>query len=464
MVFLSFAAQPPEIISGRIYSGPGAAPLLSAASAWSGLATELHATASSYAAVLSGLSGGWQGPAAAAMAAAAAPYVTWLSTTAAQAEETATQAGAAAGAYESAFAGIVPPPVIAANRSQLASLVAGNILGQNSAAIATTEAQYAQMWAQDVAAMVGYATASQASTQLTAFTAPSPTTADNGTAGQAAATAAAGQSAAGSTAQSTLAQLAQGVGAAPTQYSDGAADALNTLTGNPDAAGLYESFWNFQSSIGSEATWTNAVGGTTNLGMTQIRLFHKLPAPAAIPKSALGGGLMSSGLAGGGPAVGLAKGLTTGLTTAASATAGSASTVGALSVPPSWATAAPAIKLASLALPNAAMAATPAAGLGGLLSPAALGSLTGGALGGPATRAATPGVRVVAANAKNREAPVKLDQVIAQLQQTPDVVQHWNVDEAGLDDLVAKLSLKPGIHAVHVCAEGEDVPAQSALG
>jgi PPE-repeat protein len=46
MVFQSFAAQPPEIISGLIYSGPGAAPLLSAASAWSGLAAELHASAS----------------------------------------------------------------------------------------------------------------------------------------------------------------------------------------------------------------------------------------------------------------------------------------------------------------------------------------------------------------------------------------------------------------------------------
>jgi PPE-repeat protein len=459
MVFQSFAAQPPEIISGLIYSGPGAAPLLSAASAWSGLAAELHATASSYAAVLSGLSGGWQGPAATTMAAAAAPYVTWLSTTAAQAEETAGQASAAASAYESAFAGIVPPPVIAANRSQLASLVAGNILGQNSAAIATTEAQYAQMWAQDVAAMVGYATASQAATQLTAFTAPPRTTNDN--TGQAAAAAEAAQASAQSTAQSTLAKLGQAIATAPSQYTDGAQNAVGAVTGDTDMAGLYESFWNFQSSIGSEGTWTNAVGGTTNLGMTQVRLFHKLPSPPAIPKSALGGGLMSAGLAAG-PATGLARGVAT----AASASAASASTVGALSVPPSWATAAPAIKLASVAVPTTALGAAPAAQLGGLLSPAALGSLTGGALGGPATRVAAPGVRVVAANAKNRDAPVKLDQVIAQLQQTPDVVQHWNVDEAGLDDLVAKLSLKPGIHAVHVCAEDEAVPTgpQSALG
>ncbi len=46
--------------------------------------------------------------------------------------------------------------------------------------------------------------------------------------------------------------------------------------------------------------------------------------------------------------------------------------------------------------------------------------------------------------------PIPLDKVIAQLQEQPDQVQHWNVDEAGLDDLVAKLSTKPGIHAVHL--------------
>lgn len=449
MVFQSFAAQPPEIISGRIYSGPGAAPLLTAASAWTGLAGELHATAQSYAAVVSGLTGGvWQGPAATAMAAAAAPYVSWLSTTAAQAEQTAGQARAAASAYESAFAGIVPPPVIAANRTELASLVAGNILGQNSAAIATVEARYGRMWAQDVAAMVGYATASQAATRLTSFTAPAQTTDDSGTARQAAATAETSQTSAGSSVQSMLSNLGQATGTAP-----------GTGAEAPGVSGLYESFWNMQSSIGSEATWTNFAGSSTSFGMTQFKLVHKVAGLPAVAKSALGGGLVSSGLAGGGSAAGAARGVAT-----AAASAGSASTVGALSVPPSRATTVPAIKLAALGVPN--VAAAPSAGLGGLLSPAALGSLAGGALGGPAARVAQPGVRVVAANAKTRDAPVKLDQVIAQLQQTPDVVQHWNVDEAGLDDLVAKLSLKPGIHAVHVCAEGEEVPAgqQSALG
>jgi hypothetical protein len=143
--------------------------------------------------------------------------------------------------------------------------------------------------------------------------------------------------------------------------------------------------------------------------------------------------------------------------------------VGALSVPPNWASASSAIQLASTSLPEAALAAAPGAGsVPGMLAPAALGSAAGGALGAPAARTRTiaPVARVVSTNIADREAPVPLDQVIAQLQQTPDVVQHWNVDQAGLDELVAKLSLKPGIHAVHVLEDevSELAGSNSALG
>ena len=43
----------------------------------------------------------------------------------------------------------VPPPVIAANRVLLLNLIATNFFGQNTPAIAVTEAQYMEMWAQD---------------------------------------------------------------------------------------------------------------------------------------------------------------------------------------------------------------------------------------------------------------------------------------------------------------------------
>jgi PPE-repeat protein len=83
------------------------------------------------------------------MAQSATPYVAWLSTTAAKAEAAASQAQAAASAFETAFASVVPPPLIAANRTDLTSLVATNVFGKNIPAMAATEAQYAEMWTKD---------------------------------------------------------------------------------------------------------------------------------------------------------------------------------------------------------------------------------------------------------------------------------------------------------------------------
>ena len=163
--------------------------MLTAAAAWNGLAIELRSQATNYSSVISNLTAeGWRGPASTAMAAAAAPYTAWMNTTAAQAEQTANQAVAAASAYEAAFGMTVPPPVIAANRSQLASLVATNLLGQNTPAIAATEAQYGEMWAQDAAAMYGYAAQSATATKVPSFTTAPQTTTTGVLAGQAAAT------------------------------------------------------------------------------------------------------------------------------------------------------------------------------------------------------------------------------------------------------------------------------------
>jgi len=110
----------------------------------------------------------------------------WMSTTAAQAEQAAAQAQAAASAYEAAFAMTVAPAVIAANRSQTMLLIATNILGQNTPAIAANEAHYGEMWAQDSAAMYAYAGSSAAASKLTLFTSPPQTTNPAGLAGQAA--------------------------------------------------------------------------------------------------------------------------------------------------------------------------------------------------------------------------------------------------------------------------------------
>jgi PPE-repeat protein len=232
------ATLPPEINSARMYSGPGSAPMLAAAAAWNTMAAEMHSAAASYGSVVSELtSESWLGSSSMSMSAAAAPYLAWLSTTATQAEQGATQANAAVTAYESAFAMTVPPAIVATNRAQLSNLVATNAFGQNTPAIAATEAQYGEMWAQDAVAMNGYAGASDSASELTPFTAPQSTTNVNGAADQAAAVAQAAETPTG-TAQSILSSAASdgilahlgnllSIGSDPSSQLSGLASLLN---------------------------------------------------------------------------------------------------------------------------------------------------------------------------------------------------------------------------------------------
>jgi PPE-repeat protein len=165
---MDFLTLPPEVNSVRVYAGLGSGSMLAAVAAWDGLAAELRSAAALFCAVTSGLSGGWwQGPSSVAMSDSAAAYVAWLGAAATRAERAASQAQVMAGAFEAAFAETVHPSAVAANRAQLVSLAGSNLFGQNATAIAAIEAEYEQMWAQDVAAMVGYhATASAAEGQL----------------------------------------------------------------------------------------------------------------------------------------------------------------------------------------------------------------------------------------------------------------------------------------------------------
>lgn len=187
---LDFGILPPEINSARMYSGPGAGPLLAAASALAALAAQLELFAAGYSTVLSELlDTSWSGAAAIAMAGAITPYVAWALTTAAQAEQIANQARAAAAAYEAAYAATVPPEVVAANRIVLATLVATNFFGQNTLLIAATEAAYVEMWAQDAAAMYCYAASSLVATQPVPLSPPPQSATGDGPADETAAAA-----------------------------------------------------------------------------------------------------------------------------------------------------------------------------------------------------------------------------------------------------------------------------------
>jgi PPE-repeat protein len=385
---IDFGALPPEINSARMYAGPGIGSMVAAAAAWDQLAAEMQSGAAAYTSVVTGLTGGpWLGPSSTAMAAAAAPYAAWMSATAGQAELAAGQAQAAAAAYEAAFAMTVPPPVIAANRAQLMMLVATNFFGQNTPAIAATEAQYGEMWAQDAAAMYGYAASSASASQLTPFTA-APQTANPA----AAVTQAAGNFA--GTAQSALSQLTSTITgmlqslASPLQgltSSSGLSGILSGLLGGSSSGatvlgptgGLLStsglSLGNIASGVITEYAalpgWTALSLTSTMLGTTLGPLMGTAmnsaaqAAAQAAQAAAAGAGAAGAAAAQGGA---LGSGFAGGL--GGLAGLGQAAEVGGLSVPASWGWAAgPAATLGSAPLGMLAPAAAPleaGAGLG----------------------------------------------------------------------------------------------------
>lgn len=330
---LDFAALPPEINSARMYSGPGSGPMLAAAVAWDALAAALSTAATGYASIISELTGyPWSGPASLAMATAAAPYLAWLRTSAGRAEHTAAQARAAAAAYELAFAATVPPPVIAANRTLLAALVATNFFGQNSPAIAVTEAHYAQMWLQDATAMYGYAAASASASRLAPFAQPPPTTDPAGLAAQS--TLIGHASGAAATQSTTLSQLVATMPAVLQQLAPPTAAASPLSASTLLVAGL------------STSKVVNAVISTTSSTVSGrgILIVNERLAAGEEPTAEVEhcvGGLAVTGAAS--HPVG----------TWVSVRIGRTALVGRLSVPAGWATAAPDIRPTALTLPPA---------------------------------------------------------------------------------------------------------------
>lgn len=433
---MDFAALPPEVNSGRLYAGPGSGPMLAAAAAWARVAAETGSAAGGYQSVLTGLADeGWWGPASESMAAAVMPYVAWLNATAALAEQAAARAAAAAAAFDEAYAAVAAPPLIAANRSAQATLVATNVLGQHSAAIAALDAEYAQLWVQDALAMHGYAARAAAATMLTPFTEPPATTDPSGLGGQAAAVAAA-------TAGSGHADLSQLIAAVP-QALQGLAPAAAPLQPAADTSTLSQLVSYLLMVPKSIVPFNDAIK-TVLYGMIQYsrNLNTDLDIAAATGgKAGFGSGAMA--LAASEPPL-----LTAG-SGPVTAGAGNAGTIGRLSVPPNWVTSAPVVKTAA-ALPGPA-AAVPAAAApipAGVFSDMALAGLAGRALTGSAPRSRP-------AAAMNGHAQSRLERLVTELAGTTDV-QHWHVDPSRLDSLLADLAEQPGVHAVHVNPDGQN--------
>ncbi|MCA2241128.1 PPE family protein [Mycobacterium sp. WUMAC-067] len=369
---LDFGALPPEIHSGRMYSGPGPSSMMAAAWAWNMLAAELDSAANDYDTIITQLvSEEWMGPASAQMAEAAKPYVTWMRTTAVQAEQAAISARAATGAYEAAFAATVPPPLIEANRTQLAQAVSTNVLGQNTPLIVQLEAQYAEMWAQDATAMYGYAGQAAPVTQVTPFTRPTETTNPAGEAMQAASVAQAAGTSAG--AESTQAQLLSSV---PPTLQALASPAANTAP--PPITEVLEQnpVFDMWAEYASPAQNTLAMMYRVTGMSTHFLSLSKGLAPAA--KAASEGAKAAAAL----PTVGASLRGLTGGGSAISASLASAAPVGGLSVPPTWSAATPAAPSGASSIPVSRFITTPdTSGPGNLLGGMPLAGVGGSSAG-----------------------------------------------------------------------------------
>jgi PPE-repeat protein len=375
---MDFGALPPEINSTRIYAGPGPGSLVAAATAWDDLATELHSTAASYRSVITGLTvGRWLGPSSLSMASAFGPYVAWMAGAAARAAEAAGQAGLAADIYDAAWAATVPPEAVFANRVQLASLIATNFFGQNLTAIATTEAQYGEMWAQDAAAMYEYAANAAEAAQLTTFTS-APEVADPAAVGVQAT--AVSQAAAGSATQqsslaglmSTLSSMLQGL-ATPATASAASTAATETpwgtllggVTSGSSGLSLSSFMSDFESNLPALLPGYLMVAATPLYGLSSVLGMAQTVqglASAATAGAADVAGQAAADAAGAADALG--AGVLGGM--------GQAASLGSLSVPASWTSVIPSAHLTSAGavLPDAGgpggLANVPPSMLGGL--------------------------------------------------------------------------------------------------
>ena len=281
---MDFGSLPPEVNSARLYTGAGPGTLLAASASWDSLAAELLTTAAGYQSVITGLTEkSWIGPSSMSMEAAVAPYLAWMTVTAAQCDQAATQATAAASAYEAAYAMTVPPPLVLTNRVQLATLVATNVFGQNTPAIMATEAEYSEMWAQDATAMYTYAANSAVASTFKSFASPPQTTNSSGLAAQAGTATQTTGTQSQSALMSAVSQALQGLstpassstlGGASGLASTGASaptSALSSLTGasgktaNTGAAGVLSNLGSLISSLGDNGD-LNAVFDVAGLG------------------------------------------------------------------------------------------------------------------------------------------------------------------------------------------------------
>jgi PPE-repeat protein len=341
--------EPPEILSTWIYTGPGSAPLMAAATAYANLAAEVSSTATQWESIISLLTTEqWTGTGSQAAAAAALPIVNYLTTTAAALEQASTQATGSAAAFEAARAAVVPPWVVLQNRAQYYALLPFAIIPTVAAELAALEALYEEYWAQDIAAMTAYQAASATNGVLTPVT---PLTSSTDPAAQQVGVANSLISAPVQPLQSAVSALSipgyttpaiPATGANLLQSFDGFLGTpfvANTINGTVNTAA-----WFVMNTIPTAVSFGHTVGAVGSVPWALSDAVAPAPGMASILPGTMVGSFMPAG----------------GVGAAASASLGEASAVGGLSVPASWNAAAPA-SLASSTAPLAGSGWTAAA-------------------------------------------------------------------------------------------------------
>jgi PPE-repeat protein len=273
----------------------------------------------------------------------------------------------------------VPPAEIAANRSLLAVLVATNFLGVNAPAIAATEALYAEMWAQDAAAMYGYAASSAAATVLTPFGSPHQNTDPGGTASQAAAVSQAATTPAGNV-QSAISVVPQALsGATAPAQSDPLgtlSDLISIFASAPSDVALFTVVIPQGIAGGAVDLPFSIVDSETGQHTDRIISGWNGEDPALLPD-----GMPNSDF----PATLVTPGAAPPPTVSASL--GNANVLGRLSVPSNWTVAAPEIRSVALVSPltEPAAAAVPAveAGSANAFNQMGIAGMAGQAMAGP---------------------------------------------------------------------------------
>ncbi|MEQ0770521.1 PPE family protein [Mycobacterium tuberculosis] len=147
---------PAEYISNIIYEGPGADSLSAAAEQLRLMYNSANMTAKSLTDRLGELQENWKGSSSDLLADAAGRYLDWLTKHSRQILETAYVIDFLAYVYEETRHKVVPPATIANNREERRRLIASNVAGVNTPAIADLDAQYDQYRARNVAVMNDY--------------------------------------------------------------------------------------------------------------------------------------------------------------------------------------------------------------------------------------------------------------------------------------------------------------------